>query len=121
MELWTSTDPDVGLPSVPGRLLSCFNESARLCMLSVSFNELLILMVHCIASILASIVQTIYAVKPVTSRQLEAVQLEQTLDRWYLDLPAHLRYMSGGQIPPANVLILHMQYWCTVLLLHRPL
>ncbi|KLO15521.1 hypothetical protein SCHPADRAFT_259949 [Schizopora paradoxa] len=101
-ELWTATDPNVGLPTVPGRLLSCFNESARL------------------SSILASVVQTIYAVKPVTSRQLEAVQLEQTLDRWYLDLPAHLRYTPGGQIPPANVLILHMQYWCTVLLLHRP-
>ena len=67
------------------------------------------------------IVQVIYAVKEVSSRQLEAVQLEQTLDRWYLELPAHLRYVQGGFVPPANVLTLHMQYWCAVLLLHRPL
>lgn len=67
------------------------------------------------------IVQTIYAVKEVTSRTLEAVQLEQTLDRWYLGLPEHLRYVPGAVVPPPHVLTLHMQYWCAVLLVHRPL
>ncbi|KAH8112249.1 fungal-specific transcription factor domain-containing protein [Phellopilus nigrolimitatus] len=90
---------------VPGRVLSCFNESARL------------------SSILAMIVQAIYAVKPVPSRHLEALQLERTLDRWYMDLPEYLCYdtsVKSASVPPPNVLTLHMQYWCAVLLLHRP-
>jgi hypothetical protein len=73
------------------------------------------------------IVQVIYAVKPVPNRHHEALELEKTLDRWYLDLPEHLRYEPGAKgsgkhpVPTPHVLTLHMQYWCAVLLLHRPL
>ncbi|KAL5497945.1 LCB2 [Sanghuangporus vaninii] len=91
--------------AIPGRIVSCFNESARL------------------SSILAMIMQAIYAVNPVSSRHFEALQLERTLDRWYMDLPEYLRFdtsVRSTNIPPPNVLILHMQYWCVVILLHRP-
>lgn len=70
------------------------------------------------------IMQAIYAVNPVSSRHFEALQLERTLDRWYMDLPEYLRFDANSRstsIPPPNVLILHMQYWCVVILLHRPL
>lgn len=105
-----------------------------------------------IATILARIIQTSYAVRLTESstrarRREEAAELENALDRWHLDLPAHLRveirYESttptgdngrvvvcssdeskapgSSGVPPPHVLALHMQYWCTVLLLHRPL
>lgn len=59
------------------------------------------------------------------------VELEGILDRWYFELPVHLRYECSGKskggagggagVPLPHVLTLHMQYWCAVLLLHRPL
>lgn len=70
------------------------------------------------------IVQAIYAVRPVSSRHTESVFLEALLDKWYYDLPEHLRYEPGSSkdpLPLPHVLVLHMQYWCVVLLLHRPL
>ncbi|TDL20640.1 hypothetical protein BD410DRAFT_362130 [Rickenella mellea] len=89
---------------VPGRIISCFNTSATL------------------SSILSMIVQAVYAVRPAVSRHAEALHLERRLDKWYMELPEHLRYEQGskGPVPPQNVLVLHMQYWCAVLLLHRP-
>ncbi|KXN89712.1 Nitrogen assimilation transcription factor nirA [Leucoagaricus sp. SymC.cos] len=113
---------------VPGRVISCFNKCAEL------------------SGILSSIIQAIYAVRPFPSgpgtsnlhtsrpagRQAEtakqAAVLEGVLNRWYFDLPEHLRYDiaatperdSSASLPPAHVLTLHMQYWCAVLLLHRP-
>lgn len=76
------------------------------------------------AGILSTIVQAIYAVRPVSSRHAEALVLEGLLDKWYLELPDHLRYDSNAVNKPTplpHVLTLHMQYWCAVLLLHRPL
>ncbi|KAH7929237.1 hypothetical protein BV22DRAFT_1029679 [Leucogyrophana mollusca] len=91
---------------VPGRVLSCFNASATL------------------SGLLSMIVQAIYAIRPASSRHAESVYLEGLLNKWYLDLPEHLRYEptgSGkGAVPPPHILTLHMQYWCTTLLLHRP-
>ncbi|KAG5636297.1 hypothetical protein H0H81_008496 [Sphagnurus paluster] len=90
-------------PPVPGRIISCFNASATL------------------SGILGEIIQTIYAVRP-SNRHSEAEIMEKSLDRWYIDLPEHLRYEPGSNrrpTPPPHVLTLHMQYWCTVLLLHR--
>jgi hypothetical protein len=94
---------------VPGRVISCFNASANL------------------SGILGKIIQSVYAIRPNTSRQAESAILESMLDKWYLDLPDHLRceisaggVPSSSAVPPPNVLTLHMQYWCTVLLLHRP-
>ncbi|KAG6888743.1 hypothetical protein C0992_007586 [Termitomyces sp. T32_za158] len=90
---------------VPARIISCFNASARL------------------AGILSLIVQAIYAIRPTSSRHSEAKFLEGLLDKWYIGLPENLRYEIGSikrQTPPPHVLTLHMQYWCAVLLLHRP-
>lgn len=69
-------------------------------------------------------VVAIYGIRPVQSRHVEAMHFESLLDKWYLELPNHLRYDLGlprGALPLPNVLVLHMQYWCAVLLLHRPL
>lgn len=100
----------------------------------------------------------IYAVHPPptpSSRNAEYMKLEEKLDKWLLELPAHLSldkfqhqhqqnvnskanrpelssaakpHPHGGDpictncAPPApHVFTLHMHYWCTVLLLHRPL
>ncbi|KAG6888363.1 hypothetical protein C0995_008950 [Termitomyces sp. Mi166 len=90
---------------VPARIISCFNASARL------------------AGILSLIVQAIYAIRPTSSRHSEAKFLEGLLDKWYIGLPENLRYDIGSikrPTPPPHVLTLHMQYWCAVLLLHRP-
>ncbi|KAG5644833.1 hypothetical protein DXG03_007558 [Asterophora parasitica] len=65
----------------------------------------------------------IYAVRPASSRHAESKILEASLDKWYIELPPHLRYDPGSTkraVPPPHVLTLHMQYWCAVLLLHRP-
>lgn len=85
--------------------ISCFNASSTL------------------SGILSTIVQAIYAVRPVSSKHAESAVLEGLLDKWYIELPEHLRYdpSSNGRLTPLpNVLTLHMQYWCAVLLLHRP-
>ncbi|KAG6848569.1 hypothetical protein H0H93_015837, partial [Arthromyces matolae] len=108
LEDWTpSTIPENTQmpPPVPARTISCFNASASL------------------ATILGSIVQNIYAIRPASSRHAEARVLESSLDKWYHALPANLRYdvsATKGPTPPPHILTLHMQYWCTVLLLHRP-
>lgn len=114
LELWTpheSLPPDSrghGYPpsaemkrSITGRVLSCFNASASL------------------STILSKIVQSMYAIHPVTSRYNESVQLEGLLNKWYLDLPEHLQLKQGTTVSP-HILTLHMQYWCTALLLNRP-
>ncbi|KJA25236.1 hypothetical protein HYPSUDRAFT_199780 [Hypholoma sublateritium FD-334 SS-4] len=166
-------DP-AGALHAPARVLSCFNASARL------------------AGILGIVVQTLYAVRPLSSRAREAAALEGLLAQWLIALPEHLRVApsataaaasssssaSSGATPTAktptatggkrdsahvdgdadadaprpasagsarsarsvgsarsagsargaekktpplpHVLTLHMQYWCAVLLLHRP-
>lgn len=78
--------------------------------------------------ILSSIVQCIYAIRPEPTRTSQFHTLEEALDSWLLELPEHLRYdptaakFNGAtaRLPPPNVLTLHMNYWCTVILLHRP-
>ena len=83
---------------------------------------------HTTAMILSSIVQCIYAVRPEQTRVSQFRALEETLDNWMLELPEQLRYdptaarFTGAArpLPPPNVLTLHMKYWCTVILLHRP-
>ncbi|SJL10087.1 uncharacterized protein ARMOST_13469 [Armillaria ostoyae] len=88
-----------------GHIISCFNASVTL------------------SSIISMIVQTIYAVRPVSSRHVESVYLETMLDKWYLELPVHLQHDPVSLKHPAplpHVLTLHIQYWCAVLLLHRP-
>ncbi|KAI0088316.1 fungal-specific transcription factor domain-containing protein [Irpex rosettiformis] len=88
-----------------GRVISCFNESAKL------------------SIILSMIMQTIYPIRPHSFRQTEFTRIEQLLNKWYIELPEHLRFDANtpkyATLPP-HILTLHMQYWCTVLLLHRP-
>lgn len=107
--------------------------------------------IYYVAGILSKIVQTIYAVRPGTSRHVESVVLEGLLDKWHIELPDHLRHdpaaavrssspststsspksggggnggaggAAGGKNFTPQLLTLHLQYWCVVLLLHRPL
>ncbi|THV03041.1 hypothetical protein K435DRAFT_775205 [Dendrothele bispora CBS 962.96] len=91
--------------SVPGRIVSCFNAAVGL------------------SGILSMIITAIYAVKPVSSRHEESVYFEGILDKWYHELPEHLRHQPSSSkhpVPLPHVLTLHLQYWCAVLLLHRP-
>lgn len=113
------------LPSVPGRIISCFNACASLCTSAVELPASVLCSVIChVANILGKIVQTIYSIRPIAHRHAESIVLERLLDKWNIELPDHLRYepgLSKQPVPLPNVLTLHMQYWCAVLLLHRPL
>ena len=80
-----------------------------------------------IAAIMGQVLEALYSIKQaVPSRHAEAARLEEVLDKWLLALPDHLKLdinsIKNGAAPPApHILILHMQYWNAVLLLHRPL
>ncbi|KAI0293914.1 fungal-specific transcription factor domain-containing protein [Russula brevipes] len=101
-------------PPFPINTLSCFNASA------VLFFHL----TRLAANILGDVVQTIYSVRSGPGRHSESIRLGTLLDKWLLDLPEHLRFDPGNwkkpHPPSPFVLTLHMQYWCVVLLLHRP-
>ncbi|KAG8687561.1 hypothetical protein FRC11_006988 [Ceratobasidium sp. 423] len=96
---------------VPGRVLECFAAGSRL------------------SAVLSRIVEALYSIRPAPggSKSAERIQLEEELEKWLLNLPAYLRYditrgvlEGSGKVPPPHVLTLHMMYWCSVLLLHRP-
>lgn len=77
-----------------------------------------------LAIIMSMTIQAIYPIRPHSYRQEELASTEQLLDKWYIELPEHLRFDPSSLkflSQPPHVLTLHMQYWCTVLLLHRPL
>jgi hypothetical protein len=80
-----------------------------------------------LAFIMGQILEGLYSIKQaVPSRHGEAARLEEALDKWLLVLPDHLKLdinsIKNGAPPPApHILVLHMQYWNAVLLLHRPL
>ncbi|CAE7227860.1 unnamed protein product [Rhizoctonia solani] len=104
-------DSKGGYEPVPGRVLECFAAASKL------------------SAILSRIVEALYSIRlaPGASKSAERVQLEEELEKWMLNLPAYLRYditrgvIEGcGKVPPPHVLTLHMMYWCSVLLLHRP-
>ena len=109
----------------PIHTLSCFNASAALCTLMARSSKFLDLSHVVAATILSDVVQTIYAVRPSQGRHSESLRLGTLLDKWLLDLPEHLRFdpnsWKKSHPPSPFVLTLHMQYWCVVLLLHRPL
>lgn len=76
------------------------------------------------AIILGDIVTFIYPVRieAGVSRRAKADELERRLDRWYHDLPEGMRYDVSSKrtpVPPPNVLMVHVRYWSSVLLLHR--
>ncbi|KAE9408528.1 hypothetical protein BT96DRAFT_970469 [Gymnopus androsaceus JB14] len=102
-------EPDVRVTQIgtliPGTTISCFNAAAVL------------------SGIFSMIIQAIYAIRPVSSRHGQAVFLEGVLDKWYYRLPEELQHDPQSLKPQKTlpaVLALHMQYWCVVLLLHRP-
>jgi hypothetical protein len=110
-------------PPSPIHTLSCFKASAALGT-SVAF-PLKFDLTCVVAIILGEVVQLIYAVRPGPGRHSESIRLGALLDKWLLDLPAHLRFDPSNwkkpHPPSPFIMTLHMQYWCVVLLLHRPL
>ena len=80
---------------------------------------------HFTAMIIGAIVSEIYPVRlvPGVSRQSLLPDLESRLDQWYITLPDELRYDASNkkQVPPPQILFLHVRYWGAVLLLHRAL
>ncbi|KAG9085808.1 hypothetical protein FS749_004087 [Ceratobasidium sp. UAMH 11750] len=95
----------------PGKVLECFSAASKL------------------SAILSHIVEGLYSIRPSNtgSRSAERIELEEQLEKWMLALPPYLRYdisrgvvEESGTVPPPHVLTLHMMYWCSVLLLHRP-
>lgn len=90
---------------------------------SVTFNRLNPTSYYT-AGIIGKIVEAVYAIRPASSRYSESKFCESLLDKWYIELPEHLRFDPGSYrrpVPPPHVLTLHMKYWSSVLLLHRPL
>ncbi|KAI0915794.1 hypothetical protein AcV5_003616 [Taiwanofungus camphoratus] len=91
---------------LPGRFQSCFREAASLSVIT------------------GDIVEKIYPVTKVsnTPRRVLMEQIHARLTQWYINLPGPLQHSSTSSrpCPPPHVLLLHCQYWFTVLLLHRP-
>ncbi|KAJ6621140.1 fungal-specific transcription factor domain-containing protein [Mycena sp. CBHHK59/15] len=102
---WESVSPNGVGASYPGVTLATFRASGSL------------------ALILGAVITKIYPVRPTpgASRRASLLKLESRLDQWYLSLPEALRYDPASRriVPPPPVLLLHIRYWGTVLLLHR--
>lgn len=114
------------MDSVTSYTISCFNESAKLCkyisLHSQPYRSDCFMVL--LAVIMGMIIQAIYAIRSVPSRHAEFAKFDKTLSKWYLELPEHLSFDPAAPknpCPAPPILTLHMQYWCTVLLLHRPL
>ncbi|VDB85141.1 unnamed protein product [Peniophora sp. CBMAI 1063] len=120
MEEWRSKpstalvfDPDdhEGHPiptyAVPGRVLSCYSAARAL------------------ANITGRVIHQLYSIRTGPGRVAESARIEEALDKWFMDLPAHLRIdataaATASTLPPPQILSLHLSYWVTVILLHRP-
>ncbi|KAL6307843.1 hypothetical protein BKA93DRAFT_822824 [Sparassis latifolia] len=91
---------------IPARFMSCFREAASL------------------SVIVGEIVGKIYPVTHVlpVPRRILMEQLYSRLLQWSINLPEALRYSPASKqpCPPPHVLVLHVQYWAAILLLHRP-
>jgi hypothetical protein len=89
----------------PSRIIACFRTRAVL------------------SSILSAVMHKVYSIRPSWSLITEAAALEARLDKWYYDLPEYLQCdcTTKSPIPAPHIITLHLDYWCTVLLLHRPL
>ncbi|KAG9036070.1 hypothetical protein FRB95_009858 [Tulasnella sp. JGI-2019a] len=89
----------------PSNIISCFNASMM------------------ISKFTGMIISNFYTIRPPPSntRREARVTIERKMEKFYNELPEHLRFTPSGRVPPPHMLIVHMQYWCAVLLLHRPL
>jgi hypothetical protein len=111
---------------LPGRVLECFGAASKLCTCARLVSVLVL--IFRAAAILSRIVEALYSIRPAPgSRSNERILLEEELEKWMLSLKPYLRYditrgviEGSGKVPPPHVLTLHMMYWCSVLLLHRP-
>ncbi|KAG8967666.1 hypothetical protein FRC03_009503 [Tulasnella sp. 419] len=80
---------------------------------------------HSLGRIGSAVLDGLYSIKPksLAVRHLLRDRLSRKLDKWYNDLDDCLRFDNPSARTyirtPATV-DLHMQYWATVLLLHRP-
>ncbi|KAI0920786.1 hypothetical protein AcW1_005038 [Taiwanofungus camphoratus] len=76
-----------------------------------------------LSSVVASIMDELYPIVQPTDTVLElrAKHLEHRLTQWRQSLPVPLQFDPTriGVLPPPCVLELHVQYWWTVILLHR--
>ncbi|KZS92048.1 hypothetical protein SISNIDRAFT_550782 [Sistotremastrum niveocremeum HHB9708] len=104
--------PDPERPQAPhykpvqGGVTSCCHADSRLC------------------RIIARILDSLYLIQKTRSRSDRASRttLNQDLETWQEHLPELLQlpdYEAISRAPP-HVLILHLQYWTAVVLLHRP-
>jgi hypothetical protein len=120
------------LQNVPCHAISCFNQMSKLCT-STPRKWPSVEFIFILANLLAEIVQAIYAVNPpppgAPNKRLSYYLLEERLDKFYLEIPEHLqiRVVGDGMIPdptsspPPHFFALHLMYWCSAILLHRPL
>ncbi|TFK83713.1 hypothetical protein K466DRAFT_665640 [Polyporus arcularius HHB13444] len=74
--------------------------------------------------ITGEVLAKIYRVSRATAIPSRALreQLHQRLLQWHLELPEHLNYSikSNRPCPAPHILAMHIQYWATVILTHRP-
>ncbi|GAA5993685.1 hypothetical protein JCM10908_002295 [Rhodotorula pacifica] len=93
-------------PPKRAHTLSCFNAAAAL------------------AVIINRIISNIYAIRiRVLGQSSETLLslLDQSLASWFLALPPHLQYNPAGKsVPPPHILSLHLQFYNSLILLHRP-
>ncbi|GAA5880402.1 hypothetical protein JCM3774_006436, partial [Rhodotorula dairenensis] len=93
-------------PPIRAHTLSCFNAAAAL------------------AVIINRIISNIYAIRiRVLGQSSETLLslLDQSLASWFLALPPHLQYNPAGKnVPPPHILSLHLQFYNSLILLHRP-
>ncbi|OBZ67197.1 Nitrogen assimilation transcription factor nit-4 [Grifola frondosa] len=80
--------------------------------------------VSSLSVIVGEILEKIFPVTRVTPtpRRILKEEIYSRLLQWHIDLPECLAYSSTSTrpCPPPHVLVLHIQYWAAVLLLHRP-
>ncbi|TNY20133.1 fungal-specific transcription factor domain-containing protein [Rhodotorula diobovata] len=93
-------------PPTRAHTLSCFNAAGAL------------------AVIINRIISNIYAIRiRVLGQSSETLLslLDQSLASWYLALPPHLQYNpASSKVPPPHILSLHLQFYSSLILLHRP-
>ncbi|GAA6042703.1 hypothetical protein JCM8097_003755 [Rhodosporidiobolus ruineniae] len=77
-----------------------------------------------LAVIINRIISNIYAIRiRVLGQSSETLLslLDQSLASWYLALPPHLQFNPNGtKVPPPHILSLHLQFYSSLILLHRP-
>ena len=81
-------------------------------------------LLNTLATLTSEIMTRAYPVKGSSDvRRREFDDLESGLHNWLLNLPDELRFTDTGKrsLPAPHVLVLHIEYYSAVLLLHRAL